>query len=661
MAIHKNFKYLSLVMKQLSESKKNYFAKVVALEAILFAWIGIVIFNTLVVPSFGFDSAFQYAFFGVKIIELVFYLIAPFLITILYTKSPFISGRSVVNFLIYPIIFLVFVMVRTAGVEIDYGIFTLTILVGIVAFGVYKAQIVNLKPVLTGIIYVVLLVGIITFFQRYAGREFASVLSTDYIIHNSVTQNMRVGDFLGVVPSRYSNVFISDYYTVFYHTVVANFLPANFSVEELKLTLYALDFAFPIIVSLILFTYFKAKSASLTLSGALAALPLVIFDQGAFTSYLFLPQTFAWLMVLTLLLSEKTKPKELILPAVVILMAHTVIGGYLIILSICGYTAQWVFKKYWSDSPFPIYATYMTIGVLLVLLVNKGLVLAELLSPIIQSPTDAYITPTMEMFNQLFDTFNFLLALIPITLFAVYKKIGELENRTLMYLFIATAQIVIFLMQPVYPHKYLIGVNVLLTLLLFNVIIEGYTKRKTWIALLAVLLIGIMLPFYEINHKSILGFYSHYDGETNSIITRLDEELYRTADVSHKCTYISDPQTQMILSSLKRATTLHGNYIDLKDRQLIDNLVKEPTAVTYRELVDGMESESICLVYTSRLKQQVFDKEEMQMDWTISTYSYSIDTYRQIDVADPFVKFMEDYHFQAIDGNGEDYIIYQIK
>ena len=227
----------------------------------------------------------------------------------------------------------------------------------------------------------------------------------------------------------------------------------------------------------------------------------------------------------------------------------------------------------------------------------------------------------------------------------VKSKESKVQNFLLTIIF---AELFVYLLGPIYANKFLIGIGVFAAIFIGHIISNIQRKEFEKFAFAFYTLILIALSFVT-QYRFFLEFYTQSNGETSAIVNKDLALVNYLKGTGLQCNYISDPQTQLTISSLADKTTASGHYMSLDSRRRLFELIKEPTSLRLSNLYSLTEYKNInkrlCLVYSARLKQYV---ETDNQDWTFNIYNYIVDYNKEVNDNDKIAEFLKGKNINTI-------------
>jgi len=599
------------------------------------------------------DSQYSTNYFLIGYVWIILFTL-PSLISKLVFNRPYLSVATVASYLYYPISYIiVFFVTKTFQIDLRIGILALSIFTVLIwnllfLFITFSKDLKTTKLNYTFLIGILLLTfGLFNFFQS-AGRSRDSIVANDYLVHKTVVYPMATNsNSLCLLPSQCSNLFLIDSYTSFYHTFIIQPIE-GFRFDPIA-TSYILDIIFSSFA--IIIAYHTAKRFGLKGSyPILAALTaFAVFDSGAFTETIFIPQTLAFLLALVAMNSEKLNWKALALVLLILLPIHFIMGIYCFLILAAYYliVEKDIYKKF--DIKKRGLIALLTISSLLVTLltitgfgIEKVFQTSEIEK--LGFATNYYFPNNIRFIFEMFGIGTFIL--IACIIYYYFKsKESKVQNFLLTIIF---AELFVYLLGPIYANKFLIGIGVFAAIFIGHIISNIQRKEFEKFAFAFYTLILIALSFVT-QYRFFLEFYTQSNGETSAIVNKDLALVNYLKGTGLQCNYISDPQTQLTISSLADKTTASGHYMSLDSRRRLFELIKEPTSLRLSNLYSLTEYKNInkrlCLVYSARLKQYV---ETDNQDWTFNIYNYIVDYNKEVNDNDKIAEFLKGKNINTI-------------
>ncbi len=585
------------------------------------------------------ESVFFFAYNAIVVFTL------PFLIARLSACKEKFYYHSMIFFLIYPVTYLLAYMItKITPLNLDALIHIISILIifkwhSILAILITRLPTEEIKNILRQGLYIVPLLLI------YAAailliRDPNSVVALDYLQHYAVSTRMASGDILCIIPNQCSELFIQVGYTTIYHTILG-FLTA-FSNENPLNAIFLIDLIYPLLVGLLTFGLLKKFSRNIFFVAILALSTLFIFVNGAYESIFFLPQTLAFIFFLMALNIKNLSKKKLLTVGLIMILTHFIMGTYLFILLL----GKYIIVDKLPQKTVKIFHKY----ILAFAILTPGLLLIanssgfSIESAFQGGATEIIGGVTNMPFPQ--NIWNYLSIWGGTAIFVFFSIIFRKDKTNKWYLYSVmyiSIGLSIFLLEPTYATKFLIGEG------LFSIIlILGYLKdlQDKKIKILATLLILISLfPAYYFNKLDYLEFYKQDTGIANAVSNK-DKKLLQFAQATEaNCIFVSDPLTQILVESLGEQRTARAQYITPESRKQIFEFIQDPKEDTYENLrdIEELKKRNMCFIYSSRLNTSL---EKEDVFWIFHMYSIIIDNSIELDDTDKLRKFMLDKSYE---------------
>ncbi len=468
-------------------------------------------------------------------------------------------------------------------------------------------------------------------------RQQDSVVALDYLQHLTVSNKIFYDDTICILPGQCSNLFLQHGYTTFYHIILGNII--TFLQNNPVKSFYLIDLIFPLVSSIPLFYIFKKYTKNTMWSQLGVILSLSVFVMGGYDFVFFIPQTLAFLFFLMIFKETKLNLVQLILSSLLLIPTHFIIGT---ILSGLLWFKYIIIDNLKGRKDVTIYYLILLLSLFFFFLANiAGFSVEKLIQSesiqVIGSLTNPYYPNNLYTFSGILGPiWIFVILIYFVNLFKKNNKKGSLISLS----FIVIASILYFL-APTYANKFTIGIGVWASILLVTFLSELNFKFFSKV-LISVSLAGIFLVNFYIQYKNYLTFYTQSNG-TISAITKEDEAIIdylntnRTTDM-----IVSDPYTQLIITSLTNTNTLQAQYMELDTRNNLYEYLKNPNSRRYEKLLSstGFPSDNdFEILYTSRLHRSMIYEDTA---WIYNIYSLEINNDELITkVSDILVKDMK--------------------
>ncbi|MEP7103149.1 MAG: hypothetical protein ABI721_00370 [Candidatus Dojkabacteria bacterium] len=601
-------------------------------------------------------------YFIIGYIWLILFTFPSLLSKIIFNKSYF-SLTSALCFLYYPITYLfVFFVAKVFAIDINILILTLSILVVLlwnlalisITF-TQKAH--ETRQIITFALGVLILSVTLFGFLTIAGRSVNSVVANDYLVHKTVVFPMaNSAETLCFLPSQCSNLFLLDSYTSFYHTFII--IPLGGFKFDPIISSYILDIVFSSFI--IILSYITARKFGLKVNYAIFAglISLVVFDSGAFTATIFIPQTMAFMLTLFIINSQKLNLKSLLISLIVLIPIHFIMGIYCFGIMLLYYliVEKEILEKFEIRKRLLIILS-LSATLLVLLLSISGFGIEKIFQAEeikkLGFATNYYFPDNLKFLFEMvgLGSFIFIACLI------YYYIKGKEDKYNNFLITIITCELVAFLLAPIYANKFLIGIGVFLAIFIIKIIanLKQNEINKLFYCFYTLILIAIS---FVTQYRFFLLFYTQSNGETSAIVQKDLPMVNFVKNSKLNCFYVSDPQTQLTISALGDKITASGHYMSLDSRRVLFELIKSPNDLRLSKLYSLEEFKGvrtdICFVYSARLKEYVANDNQ---NWTFNIYNYIVDYQREIDPTDNIERYMVSKNIHSV-YNDKYYSIY---
>lgn len=592
----------------------------------------------------------DYVFIGYTIFTL---LTLPNLISKVIFRSKIVSLTSIFCFLYYPLLYIIAVVVgRVGGASLSeilpfvsiFNLLSWNILFALFILldekrGDYSEKIV--KNIILGMIPALIL-SVLT---ATLIRQKDSVVALDYLQHTTVPNKMYYGDQICILPSQCSNLFLQHGYTTFYH-IILGFLTTFIHNDPIK-TFFMLDILLPIVASTPLFYIFKKYTKNNLWSQLGVFISLSVFVTGAYEFIFFIPQTFAFLIFLMALKVEKMDFKKLVALTLLLTSIHFIFGPTLSGL-------LW-FKFIILDKlnkRIEIKVTYLILllTAIFFLLANiAGFSFEKMLQEdavnIIGSLTNTYYPNNLtSIWNILGAVWLFIPVIYITNIFERSKSKASIVATSFTVI-----MLILYLLAPTYANKFTMGIGVYVSILLIIFLSKRNFNIISKITIFTILPIIFFTNFY-IRYREYLTFYTQYNGRV-SAVTEEDMKIveYFKSNTNPPRYVISDPYTQIILTSLANIDTPRAQYMLLDLRENLYSYLKNPTPATYEKLISTESfptGQDIGILLSSRLYRSLLYEDK---SWIYNIYSLDINSDEKIvDIDERLIQDMKRAGKQSI-------------
>lgn len=622
--------------------------------------IRIVLAVLSITPLLGFFASLftnPNTFVGSDLFIIYFTLICftlPSLISKVVFKSSFLSLYSVLSFLIYPAIYLAALGVSLTGiVTINSSIYVFGVIALIAWHGLALKYLFNndfdhIDDAFTGAVLSLIPFAIYLFIISFV-RDYNSIISTDILVHKTVLNGMESLKTFSIMPSGYSNMFTDEGYpVVFYHTFLF-FINNGFNLSFVKVAYY-IDLIFTFIASVTMFKIFLKHFKSYGWALLASALTILSFENIAYSTHYFVPQTMAFWFFLQIISNNALKTKELIIAIPTLIITHLFMGTY--------FAGILIFKSLFSDRNFKLWKIKLKkerfIKILLILfgfsiLLSFG---GFSIETTFQSSTlkEIGIISNPAFFEKFITISNiFGLNIILIVAAVVFSIKNKLRWKNVSF---ALGAILIglsmYFLAPTFAAKFFLGLGFFTMIILISFLQELEFNRRFYKYILTfVLILSFGINFIQ-QYNNNLPFLEQESGIT-SAVTQKDRELIEFwRENSPTCIVISDPQTQIELHALGEGDSVRGYYMTLESRRKLADFIRNPNEDSLVELYNLSEvsdkNSPLCIAITSRLNELI----EYKYAWLDVIYNYKVDHTGELSKDDKAVKFLQDNNFEVI-------------
>lgn len=553
--------------------------------------------------------------------------ILPAIISKLITKKSYFGVGYILATLIYPLsYFLIYFLSKQFNIEpqvlyraIAYLFLTFTTLSLI--FLLFKKDIQNYADIKKSLIIYIGVFALIIGVYTLLGIKTDALLSTDFLQHNAVANEMADGE-LCLTPNQCSNLFQKFGYTTYFHSILM-FVTTGFNLNTgIASTIFnfSLITISAVLIAKILARYFKSKA--LILFGTLIA--ITVFEVGAYSFSFIIPQTFTLFLFLNILSEKNLKFASLLFVIPILLAHHFVFGPIFSILALLYYFFQKKLKK--DNNTLKVVSMVSVLGLIVALLANiRGFSIEKFFQlsdvGVLGSFSNYYFPQNLSF---LFTQYGFLIILFIICVIYIFikKKSHPFAYYSVTYVSIC---LMFFFLAPTYASKFLLGASLFMSFL--SVYTIHNLKFNKWLSTILVIIFFLSsIPFYIINFKSYLTFYTQNTGVISGITqddTSLIHFLYQKKSLT--CQIVSDPYTQLMVRGTTLFETAQGQYQSLDTRKVIIDFVSNPNDATYESMIVQSEiSNRFCFLYTSRIESASRDINPQNVAWLNNMYNYEI-------------------------------------
>ncbi|MCA9387344.1 hypothetical protein KC669_04895, partial [Candidatus Dojkabacteria bacterium] len=295
--------------------------------------------------TFGFDSLRENTLWIAYSVVLV--LTLPSLIAKGFFGAPFVSFTSAMSYLYYPLSYIVLYGLSHlfglsfATLSAIFGLFTIFYWNYLLMFLLFKLKKDYIGSLSRNGLFALIPIFIFLLFVGLLIRQPGSVLATDYIQHQTVSNVINEGEKFCIIPNDCSNLFLQVGYTTFYHFILGTI--GIFNGNDLVKVLYILDFSWSVVIGIAIYKLAISRLNSRVYSSIAVLASLLIFINGAYDTSFFLPQTLSLLLFLHIISSKKLNFIKTVLAAMLLIASHFVIGTYLSVILFIYYVLIYLF------------------------------------------------------------------------------------------------------------------------------------------------------------------------------------------------------------------------------------------------------------------------------------------------------------------------------
>lgn len=575
----------------------------------------------------------------------------PFLISKILLKASFFSLKTLYSFLIYFLLYFVSFLISQLGFVSIPQIYILFGIATVLAWNFLLYKLIKEYPIdyiddlVTNIMCVIIPIAIYIV-AMYFVRQYLALHSTDILVHKTVINGMSNPSVFSFMPANYSTTFTDQGYPIaMYHSIVYWFIN-SFGVNFVKFA-YIIDLAFSFITSIVIFKLVYSNFKKIIPSLAVVALTLLTFENLAYTTQFYIPQTFTYLLFLIILVSGKLKLKTLALSIAILIVSHFFIGAYLSVILIVKYLI--LDKKiFYTNNRFPLKWVLIIILSFVFALSFAGFSVEKSLQQGMVDWVGMTTNPEFaEKTQNLVELWgiNIIIVIAATVSFLLKQKNKSLE--TLAFI-LASASFGAYYLGPAFASKFLLGMGLSAAILIISWIYN--IKGIHYIARAFILVIlSISFAFsYLIAYSQPLPFLTQQDGTVSALVKKDIQLINFWQENSPNCTLISDPQTQQSIHTFSNGNTARGYYLTLDARSRIISFMTAPTQQKLDRLTTIEELEGndgpICFAVTSRLKELV----EKNQIWTQNIFNYKIDHDTTLDGQDKAILFLENNQYKKV-------------
>lgn len=594
------------------------------------------------------------AFFTAYFIIICFTL--PSLISKVFFKQNFFSLTSVLCFLYYPAMYFLtlaihhITKIEFQSIILTSGIFTMAIWHTLAIMYILKEKIKTVETTTLNFIYTLIPFSIFVIVIALV-RDYGSIISSDILIHKTVLNGMLDPETLGLMPATYSNTFTGQGYPILMYHTFLHMIANSFNLP-FHLVGYFLDLALTLIFSLVSFRFLlKFYKPFWAIVGTTIA--LLTFENLAYTSHFFIPQTLAFLFFLKILTDKELTTKQLLIAGAILTVTHFFIGvfltGFLVIKHI--YIERMLIKK--EEKNFLILETFLLFA-FIILLSASGFSIERYFQ---QGEVDWFGNLTNPDFaNKLPVIFNLIGSVWILLLIGIFRILGKKERSLpeLIGYFGILVSLGVYFLAPIFASKFFLGFGFFASLVLISWLSEMKINSKFLATSIATVLILAYAFNFSTQFLELTRFLEQSDGTRSALVEKDEPMAQYWRQESPQCLLISDPQTQLTIHSIGQGETIRGMYMTLESRKKFAEFIRRPTEGTLEELLsieelEEIEHDNVCI----GISQRLIEMGERNRNWEniISTYqvdhrSHYLQTnhrvFRILDTQNRI--YLDDYH-----------------
>jgi len=616
-------------------------------------------------PGINLGAAGEYIF-AAYFLVIVFSL--PSIIAKVFFRVEYFGTTSALLFLIYPLIYLFNWIVSKSVPIFDYSQVANYIGIFIICYWHYMLVLLVLTTAKNSLARYLKLVGLLLIplalylvFVFLPLRQLDSVVALDYLQHKAVVNQMAVNEHLCLEPVACSNLFLQRGYTAFFHTIYAVMVQGS-GVEYAKMA-YILDIIFPLAMAAAMFKVALKATGKSFWSIIIVTIGILVFENQAYTSQLFLPQTFVFLLYLQMLSSHKLTIAKVFLGGALLVTTHFVIGPFLAIQL----GLFWLIAKYSSREGIIEKITVKFISswiwvpsilIIFVIFLNLSGFSIERnfqvdATDLLGNQTNPYFPDNLWQYVGLL---GFASVLMLPALFYHFKA-KKMSKELLWALSAAYIATLIYFLAPTYAGKFLIGMGFYMGIIIVSYLMKfKQPLAKISASLMLIIAIGL---FGYVNYGIYLSFYDQGNGQVSALVGRDTELVGVLNGIDTKCLVISDPYTQLVVVQGTSFETANAQYMGLESRKNLFELIQNPNDENYAALFDSQDlpkSEKYCLLYSYRMKGSV----EANAYWVKYIYNSKLASDEVVNATDPLVQYLKSKGYD-ISFSSSDYVLMSTK
>ncbi len=463
-------------------------------------------------------------------------------------------------------------------------------------------------------------------------RDVDTIISLDYLQHYTVSTKMKLGEQLCITPNQCSELFLKLGYTTIYHSILG-FL-TTFSNENPLRAMFFIDFTYPLVIATFIFQFLKRFSKSLIVVSLFTLITILIYVNGSYETTLFLPQTLAFLLFLSIVIQKKTDISTLIASGALLILTHFVMGPFLFMFLLLKYfILEKLDKKILRTFSKYIFFFSLFTPILFLLINSSGFSIERYFQKadleVIGGVTNMPFPQNIWIYFSIWGGLSIFL------LFSVLFQQKKQKPWYIYSLLYMSLTLCFYLLAPTYANKFLMGVTVFSTVLMIKYL-ENLKNLSIKIIISVILVAFLTLNFY-FRYTNTLDFYRQRDNIATAVPSQNMDMLEYLSNIEDlDCVFVSDPLTQIQVEGLTGQKTARAQYILPKSRKKIFEFSKKPSEETYQNLLDikELKGRDMCLIYSSAIHTAI---ERDDTSWLFHMFSLPKDD--SIPVQGGYLKF----------------------
>ena len=446
-------------------------------------------------------------------------------------------------------------------------------------------------------------------------RHIDTVISLDYLQHISVSEKMKLGQQLCLTPNQCSELFLKLGYTNIYHSILG-FL-TTFSNENPLRAMFFIDFTYPLVIATLAFHLLKRFSKNLIVVSLFALATILIYVNGTYETTLFLPQTLAFVLFLSILIQKKTEFSTIIATGVLLILTHFVIGPFLFVLLLLKYLIlERIDKKILSKFSKYIFFFALFTPILFALINSSGF---SIESAFQKSDIETIGGFTNMPFPQ--NLWIYLSIWGGLGVFLLFSILFQERKQKPWYIYsliYLSLTLCIYFLAPTYANKFLMGISIFSVVLMIKYLEN--LKDSLIKVLISLILVLFLIPSFYFRNSHALDFYRQRDNISTAVPTKNVNLLRHLKDLDVNCIFVSDPLTQIQIEGMSHKSTARAQYILPESRVKIYEFSSQPTQENYKELleIEELDGRAMCFVYSSIIHTSI---QRDETNWLYHMFS----------------------------------------